>query len=135
MPAIEGLLPSRDNDIVLDMIFELQTWHVLAKLRLHTSVTLDIFRKTTDYLYKVVREFSEKTCTNYDTVEQPSETQSRVRREAKSKKKTNTSRKRKTFNVMNTYKYHSLGHYVDYIARYGPTDIYTTQVVSPCIRY
>ncbi|CDO75447.1 hypothetical protein BN946_scf184823.g1 [Trametes cinnabarina] len=43
MPVFEGLLPLKDDETIADLLFELANWHALAKLRLHTDVTLDIF--------------------------------------------------------------------------------------------
>ncbi|KAI1786640.1 hypothetical protein LXA43DRAFT_855526, partial [Ganoderma leucocontextum] len=44
MPAFEGLLDLPDDKNVADLLFELANWHALAKLRLHTAITLNIFR-------------------------------------------------------------------------------------------
>ena len=132
MPAFEGLLPLRDDQTVADLLFELANWHALAKLRLHTDVTLDIFRAATQTMYEAVRNFEATTCANYTTHELPNEAQARARRDTKSASRARPSSapRRVYFNVMNTFKYHSLGDYPDWIARSGPTDNYTTQVVS-----
>ncbi|KAG6838659.1 hypothetical protein C0991_009889 [Blastosporella zonata] len=41
IPAFEGLLPEPHNKILLDLYFELATWHGLAKLKMHTETTLE----------------------------------------------------------------------------------------------
>ncbi|KAG2063384.1 hypothetical protein BDR04DRAFT_1123294 [Suillus decipiens] len=41
IPVFEGLLPSPYNELLLDLSFELATWHGLAKLRMHTDTTLN----------------------------------------------------------------------------------------------
>ncbi|PIL34014.1 hypothetical protein GSI_03722 [Ganoderma sinense ZZ0214-1] len=129
MPAFEGLLPLCDNQMVGDLLFELANWHALAKLRLHTDVTLDIFRAATKTMYDAVRNFSSTTCARYATYELPKEAQARARRASKlSTMSSSTGPKRVRFNVPNTFKYHSLGDYPDWIERLGPTDNYTTQV-------
>ena len=132
MPAFEGLLPLSDDQTVADMLFELANWHALAKLRLHTDVTLEIFRAATKTMYEAMRNFGSTTCANYATHELPNEAQARARRGAKSASHAppSSAPRRVDFNVMNTFKYHSLGDYPDWIARSGPTDNYTTQVVS-----
>ena len=40
------------------------------------------------------------------------------------------TRRTKTFNLA-TYKYHSLGDYVEHIKQYGTTDSYSTERVRP----
>ncbi|TBU49530.1 hypothetical protein BD309DRAFT_1025917, partial [Dichomitus squalens] len=80
MPAYEGLLDLPDDQTVADLLFELANWHALAKLRLHTEVTLDIFRITTKHMYEAIRTFAQQTCPRYQTKELPSEATARVRR-------------------------------------------------------
>lgn len=132
MPAFEGLLPLRDDQTVADLLFELANWHALAKLRLHTDVTLNIFRAATNMMYEAMRIFEATTCANYTTHELPNEAQARARRDTKSASRAPASSAPRAvhFNVMNTFKYHSLGDYPDWIVRSGTTDNYTTQVVS-----
>ncbi|PIL24586.1 hypothetical protein GSI_12470 [Ganoderma sinense ZZ0214-1] len=130
MPAFEGLLDLPDDSTVADLLFELANWHALAKLRLHTAVTLEIFRAATQHMYDAIHAFATKTCPNYKTQELPSEAAARVRRAKASNTTTQPSSARKpvTFAVHKTYKFHSLGDYADYIERSGPTDNYNTQV-------
>jgi hypothetical protein len=40
IPVFDGLLDFRNNAIVMDLLFELATWHAFAKLRLHTESTI-----------------------------------------------------------------------------------------------
>ncbi|THH07280.1 hypothetical protein EW146_g9368 [Bondarzewia mesenterica] len=47
IPVFEGLLPSPHNEIILDLLFTLATWHAYAKLCLHTETTLGFFDTTT----------------------------------------------------------------------------------------
>lgn len=142
IPAIEGLLPQRHNDIVIDMLFELANWHALAKLRLHTTVTLDVFKECTKRMYASVRRFARTTCAEYITCELDREAEARGRRQARVRSKallsgrTNipaptTGPKVVEFRVWLTYKYHCLGDYPEYIERSGPTDCTTSQTVSP----
>ncbi len=133
MPVFEGLLPLRDDQNVADLLFETANFHALAKLRLHTTATLDIFRAATHHMYKAFRKFSRTTCARYDTRELPREAEARVRRDAKKKTGTCTTgstRKVRKFTVIHTYKYHCLGDYAAYIVHHGPMDNYTTQIVS-----
>ena len=128
MPAFEGLLPLPDDQTCADMLFELANWHALAKLRLHTDVTLEIFRASTTHMYEGIRRFAATTCPSYITRELPNEVGMRLRRGKG--KNINGEAQAVAFNVINTYKYHCLGDYPEYIERSGPSDNYTTQVVS-----
>ncbi|KAI0651093.1 hypothetical protein C8Q79DRAFT_996656 [Trametes meyenii] len=69
MPAFEGLLPLQDDEICADLLFELANWHALAKLRLHTEVTLEIFESATRHMYEGMRTFAATTCKRYVTRE------------------------------------------------------------------
>jgi len=120
------------------MLFIFCTWHAYAKLRLHTSSTLEALAKTTQALGASLREFVKVICSCYATKELPREEAARVRHRAnvsaKGKGKAmvtsdKPSSARGRFN-MSTYKLHALGDYVANIWLYGPTDKYSTQVVS-----
>lgn len=67
---------------MLDLLFTLCTWHALAKLRLHTSSTLQIFKATTKLLGQKLRYWVKKTCAAFDTRELPKEASARYRRKA-----------------------------------------------------
>ncbi|OSC99224.1 hypothetical protein PYCCODRAFT_1416437 [Trametes coccinea BRFM310] len=130
MPVFEGLLPLEDDQTIADLLFELANWHALAKLRLHTSITLDIFRAATQHMCEAMRRFAHTTCQQHETRELPKETEARVRREEKKGTSATVNRTPKVvrFNVLNTFKYHSLPDYPDYIEESGTTDNGNTQV-------
>ncbi|KAI0758553.1 hypothetical protein BD413DRAFT_488656, partial [Trametes elegans] len=139
LPAFDGLLPLRDNTMVQDLLFELVNWHALAKLQMHTSVTLDIWCAATRHMYTAMRSFARTTCMWYTTHELPRESEARVRRTTKPLKATKSKHKRAIprgdskvikFNVWNTYKFHCLGDHPDYVERSGTNDNHSTQVVS-----
>jgi hypothetical protein len=135
--VFEGLLPEPHNRIVMDLLFELATWHALAKLRLHTETTLRFLDNSTTRLGQYLRRFQSETCAAYNTKDLPQEEAARGRRKAamaakgKGKEKDNpapkASKSRKL--NLNTFKLHSLGDYVQAIQAYGTTDNFTTQVV------
>ena len=133
---LEGLLPEEHNKVVLDLAFDIATWHAYAKLRKHTDHTLRSFRSQTKELGRQLRIFLNKTCSVYNTKALPNEEAARARRRAAntqtgdstSQKKSSRSSNAKRFN-MATYKIHALGDYVDHIMRFGPTDCFTTQHV------
>jgi hypothetical protein len=65
MPAFEGLMPPEHNEIMLDLLFDLATWHACAKLRLHTPQTIDLLDKTTTGLGQSMRRFAKDTCPEF----------------------------------------------------------------------
>jgi len=142
-------LPKNHDRIVRQLLFELSTWHGLAKLRLHTEGTVNDLEHSTTRLGKVLREFKKEVCSAYKTTELPAEEAARVRRIAAVAKNRNTqpaaqstprlgaqttqtailSRRHRTLNL-NTYKIHALGHYPRAIRLYGTTDNFNSQTVS-----
>lgn len=138
IPAFECLLPEPFNSIILDLLFEMATWHAFGKLRIHTETTLNHFDNCTTRLGKILRKFYRDVCNKFRTYDLPQESAARSRRRGqrsgKGKQKENDSRsrgsasKQRTFN-MSTYKLHALGDYVKSIWLFGTTDNYTTQVV------
>jgi hypothetical protein len=144
LPVFEGLLPEPHGTIIMDLLFELSTWHGLAKMRLHTESTIQSLGHSTTRLGMLLRRFQSVTCEAYVTRELPSEEAARGRRKAAEAAKRSTAgeagveelmgtaKKPKTnqrkFNLT-TYKAHSLGDYVEAIRMYGTTDKYSTQLV------
>lgn len=107
----------------MTLLFELATWHGLAKLRMHTDTTLDFLDSSTIRLGQLLRDFNATTCAEENS----------LRRRKASTKFTSIDPKgehnsSKTLNL-STYTLHSLGDYADTIRRYGTTDNYTTQIV------
>jgi hypothetical protein len=129
--------------MVLNLLFDLASWHAFAKLRLHTDDTLSLFDSATVILGQTVREFSKTTCKHYHTTELPQEYSTRGRREAalsakqveSSKGKERSSGKKVKKLNLHTYKYHALGDYPNTIRRMGTTDNYTTQPVSAQLNF
>ncbi|RXW11733.1 hypothetical protein EST38_g14122, partial [Candolleomyces aberdarensis] len=133
-PVFEGLFPAKHNKIIMGVLFEMQTWHSLAKLRAHDVLdSLPDLKASTKRLGKSFREFAKVTCAAYETEELPSEAAARARREAlaASKGRSTTGKKRsvrgKKHFSLTTPKLHLLGHYAFAIARLGTTDNYNTQ--------
>ena len=140
MPVFEDLLPAPHNGIVLDLLFYLATWHAFAKMRLHTTTTLDDFQATTSALGRALRQFATKTCKAFVTRDLPQEEAARGRRQAARAARasdsgnqaqpttTSSGPKVRQFNL-STYRLHALGDYPNTIREFGTTDNYTTQVV------
>jgi hypothetical protein len=146
IPVFEGLLPSPYNESLLDLLFELATWHGLAKLRMHTDTTLNFLDSSTTRLGQFLRSFMKATAKEYVTKDLPSEEAVRGRRKAnKAAKGTGGSTdqghrrsgqqtsgpKVRYFNFQ-TYKLHALGDYVEAIRKFGTSDNYSTQPVCFC---
>ena len=125
------------------LLFELATWHSLAKLRQHTETTVCDLENSTARLGDVLRTFQEEVCTQYQTFDLPSEEATRARRKAKAmaanadkgaaqtrkghgKESASGSRKVRKFNL-NTYKTHALGGYAKAIRLFGSPDNYNSQ--------
>lgn len=135
VPVFEGLFDmDEDNRLVGRLLFTMAEWHAFAKLRLQTQDTLDHLESLTSALGIIMRKFKQITCARSMTYELPREKAARERRLAKQNMgSTNTAptssgKKQKGLNL-NTYKWHALGDYVRFIRLFGPTDIYSTQLV------
>jgi len=105
--------------MLMQLLYRAAEWHALAKLRMHTRVTLDLLEKCTANLGQLMRKFRDVTFAEYNTVALPRE----------ARKLPSSGRKRKPLNL-NTYKFHSLGDYVGTIELFGCTDSFSTQLVS-----
>lgn len=129
IPCLEGLFLPEDNETISSLLYIMLSWHALAKLRLHSEITLALLKKTTVLLGKTLRKFQKEVCPHYATFETPRESQARIRAAASTASETVGGKKTRTFNML-TSKLHALGDYADEIVSYGPTDIYSTQLVS-----
>ena len=124
---------------MLRLLFNLGTWHSLAKLRVHTDETLRVMDDVTVILRAELRSFQSITCSSFFTRELKQEAEGHYRCQVRTKtlngqlSKENVrpacARHEKTFNLQ-TYKLHALGDYTETIRRYGTTDSYSTQPVS-----
>lgn len=141
-----GLFQDNHNKPIGALLYIILTWHGLAKLRLHTELTLTLLKKATVRLGQEMRNFQKNICPHYDTKETSKETQSRVRNEARREgaaqastsapSKTTSSvvqnssgaRKAYTFKLTKP-KFHFIGDYVPEIEYSGTTDNYSTQIV------
>jgi hypothetical protein len=139
IPAFDGLLPEPHNASLLRLLFTCAHWHGLAKLRMQTSDTLNIFDDATRCIGADFRAFKAKTCAAFDTYELDRERDARIRGHLKrgkaGKKSTEpataapSTRLRKTLNLQ-TYKHHALGDYPAMIRHFGTSDSISTEPVS-----
>ena len=120
IPVFKGLLPEPFNGMVLRLLYKAAEWHALAKLRLHTDATLNIFDIVTREFGCLMWQFHDRIADKFDTVELPHEAGTQNRTAPSKKKKLN----------LNTYKFHALGDYVATIHLFWTTDSYSTQIMS-----
>jgi hypothetical protein len=138
IPVFDGLLPEPHNTAILRLLFTCSHWHGLAKLRMHTTDTLDIFDEATRRIGTEFRAFKAKTCAAFDTYELGREHDARIRSRMKKGDsnelseglaQTSSARLPKTLNIQ-TYKHHSLGDYPAMIRNLGTSDSISTEPVS-----
>lgn len=133
-------MPKKHDNIIRKLLFELATWHGLAKLRLHTETTLNSLENSATRLGNLIRTFKTDVCSHYATRDLPSEEAARGRRQAAKAQKggkgahppTNPAApavsKFRDFN-METYKLHGLPDYPASIRAYGVTENTSTKNV------
>jgi hypothetical protein len=139
--VFDGLLPEPHNEAILRLLFICGHWHGLAKLRIHTDLTLKIFDDETARIGAEFRAFNDKICPAFETHELHRETEARRRRRSKKAKRTDAPLAPfaaahseadgplpKKFNLQ-TYKYHSLGDHPDTVRIFGTSDSYSTEPV------
>ena len=78
IPVFDCLLPKDDNDVVLDLLFLLATFHAYVKLRLHTESTVESLEIVTTALCQALQQFSTDVCSRYNTKELPREVAARA---------------------------------------------------------
>ena len=114
----------------MQLLFACAHWHGLAKLRMHSDLTLEILDDVTTTLGERFRHFQRDVCPSYRTRELPREASARRRRKKANAPGEADSEPLKKFFSLRTYKYHSLGDYVRTIRFLGTTDSFSTTVVS-----
>ncbi|KAG1726169.1 uncharacterized protein EDB91DRAFT_1254428 [Suillus paluster] len=132
IPVFEGLFPDSHDMIVQSLLYRFAQWHALAKLRIHTELSLGFLEETFTILSKQLRKFRDFTCAVFETVELPKEKAARQRRFAQRAGPNDGSSESggprvKKFNL-STYKFHAMGNYVRTIKLFGMTDSFTTQI-------
>ncbi|KAG2737753.1 hypothetical protein P692DRAFT_20883262 [Suillus brevipes Sb2] len=83
IPVFDSLLPEPHNGIVMQSLFTMAHWHGLAKLRMHSDLTLDIMDEVTSALGQQLRGFKATVCAAYQTRELRQEVEARARHNLK----------------------------------------------------
>ncbi|KAF7971052.1 hypothetical protein HWV62_22187 [Athelia sp. TMB] len=147
--VFDGLLPEPHNTAIMKLLFTCSHWHALAKLRMHTDITLDIMDLVTTRLGRELRSFAKNTCTAFDTRELKREVAARHRRKLRAALAASSQRgidpavtadgdmseaarheigpRMKRFNL-NTVKLHALGDHANTIREFGTNDSHSTEV-------
>ncbi|KAG1818907.1 hypothetical protein EV424DRAFT_1539867 [Suillus variegatus] len=136
IPVFDCLLPEPYNTAVLKLLFIMTHWHILAKLRMHSDLTLNIMDFVTSTVGQQFREFKAKVCSVYDTHELRQEVEACAQCHAKlavtqkgkqkqgavveAENPARNTQQTKVFNFQ-TYKFHALGDYVSTIHQYDGT--------------
>lgn len=113
----EGLFPDGHDMIVQSLLYRFAQWHALAKLRIHTELSLSFLEETFMILSRQLRKFRDFTCAAFETVELPKEKAARQQRFTQRATGPNDGPsgsgglRVKKFNL-STYKFHSMGDYV-----------------------
>ncbi|KAG9094476.1 hypothetical protein FRC06_010774 [Ceratobasidium sp. 370] len=149
-PVFKGLLPKDCDEPAQTLLFLFAEWHGLAKLRLHTTATLKIFKSVTTKLGTALRGFAKLT-ESMGVCETPKE-YARRKKQAEASKVSSMSRRPCTATNathgkkaqsqqnpdsdgchirilnLNTYKMHSFGDFPGSVEKFGTTDSYSTQI-------
>lgn len=121
----------------MKLLFTCVQWHGLAKLRMHTDQTLDIFDSTTTRIGAELRFFADTTCLSFDTKELQKEVAARERRQtvadATGSAATTISKpsgiRQKRFSLR-SYKYHALGDHARTVRELGTCDSFSSEPVG-----
>lgn len=145
LPAFRGLFHASHRQLIHNLLFELLTWHALAKLRKHSLATVAELDASTTRLGSLLRKFARETAEAYETRDLPSEKAKKAR--AKAAKLARGSKapghpslphkphddddsvsKKRLFSLT-TAKLHGLGHVPDAIVEICASDGCNTMVV------
>jgi hypothetical protein len=135
IPVFDCLFESEEwDELVHELLFSLTTWHALAKLRLHTDISLADLEESGKGMCNTIRKWMRQMCKKVKTQELKKETEARGRRTAalaaQGQGGAGTSGKlEKNFNF-NTPKVHRIMDYPNAIRQFGPTDGFSTWRVS-----
>lgn len=135
MQVFDGLFPPAENEIVMTLLFDLITWHGLAKLRLHTDITLRHLDYSCVAAFRSIRIFIREICDKHVAEELDKEARIRekraIRRRAAGVNVADSTpgKKIKTLNI-NTYKVHRMPDYSKAIRRFGTIEGFSSWRVS-----
>lgn len=119
------------DDSIQNLLFINSTWHALVKLRMHTDTTIMVLRLVTTRLGEWLRYFQVEICPSFHADFTPAEVARKERARAKVNARREedglpplrpwTKKEEPVFNL-STSKIHDLGHFADFIDRFGTQD-------------
>ncbi|KZV82794.1 hypothetical protein EXIGLDRAFT_563809, partial [Exidia glandulosa HHB12029] len=135
VPCFDRLINGPAGEFIRLLLFRAGEWHVLVKLKMHTTSTLCLLHNATIRLGMVCRQFRDEICPQFATVETPSETRKRQRNAQRAQTDGQTTAtasaagaaRPKTLNL-NTPKFWGLGEYPERIANVGVSGSYSTRI-------
>ena len=149
-----GLFSEPHNTQIMKLLYRTAEWHTLAKLQMHSDSTLTLLEDLTVEFGKLMHQFCDLTCSQFQMVELLWEEATRCWRQMKQQATTSSSaspttnslsktppsghswpqsssgsgQKAKSFNLF-TIQFHFLGDYVCHIHLFGTMDSFSTQLV------
>ena len=135
--AFKGLFPEHYNWLVMTVLYHCAEWHTLAKLHMHTEVSLSLLKMISQQLGSILWKFRDETAQAYCMLELPREYAAwQHYQQASGPSKTSRGQSStpmpKGLNL-NTYKFHAIGDYEYMITQFGTTDTYTTQIMCSIV--
>lgn len=135
--AFKGLFPEHHNWLVMTVLYHCAEWHTLAKLHMHTEVSLSLLKMISQQLGSILWKFRDETAQAYCMLELPREYATwQHYQQASGPSKTSRGQSStpmpKGLNL-NTYKFHAIGDYEYMITQFGTTDSYTTQIMCSIV--
>jgi hypothetical protein len=128
-PALSAL-----QDVILDTLYTMSTFHSLSKLRIHTTMTLYLLEDVTVVLGSLLRKLRDEASKTLTVLELTRDVQARVRNQSRRGERqtqaASTAQKKVITLNLNTIKNHLLEHYPDCVRASGTMDGYSTSIVS-----
>ena len=87
IPMFEDLLDEPHNNRLMKLLYRTAEWHALAKSRMHTDTTLERLRHLTKEFSRLMRQFRDETCSQFNTVELPRKVAARNRQQQRGQAK------------------------------------------------
>jgi hypothetical protein len=131
IPAIEGLTADPHDSQITELLYQLATYHALAKLRIHTEDTLSCWESVIRQMTQSLRDFQATSTQSFKTKETTRERNARLKRTQGRVNRVEDSggTLEKTLNL-NTIKFHMIVDGPSCVRKFGTLDSYSTQIVS-----
>lgn len=135
LPVLDGALPPMHNNILQKLLFMWSAVQGLSCFWIHTETTVELLTLQIAWFGVMMQAFASQVCPSYTTTELPSKVGDKDSKaihppckHCKVDQQSPADNKQKLF-LLNTYKFHALGHYLEHMTCIGTTDNYSTQLV------